>query len=161
LTSTKDDYISKKYISKKNSGLLRVFVYGTLKPGEENYQQYCAGKVLSAKKSYTLGKLFGLKEGYPGMTAGNKPVYGYLLEFADSKILFALDELEDYKPTRQKQENPYNRQEIEIYDLSGQTLGAAWVYLMTQGMAHQLGGFHLPDGWWSGYGISLEQNYEL
>jgi gamma-glutamylcyclotransferase (GGCT)/AIG2-like uncharacterized protein YtfP len=138
-----------------------VFVYGTLKPGEENYERYCAFKVLSAKKSYTLGTLFDLNEGYPGMTSGDNPVYGYLLEFADPKILFALDELEDYKPTRQKQENLYNRQQIEIYDLSGQTLGVAWVYLMTQSMAHQLGGVQLPHGWWSGYGISLKKNYEL
>jgi gamma-glutamylcyclotransferase (GGCT)/AIG2-like uncharacterized protein YtfP len=146
---------------KKISGLLRVFVYGTLKPGEINYQPYCAGKILSAKKAYTLGKLFDLREGYPGMTLGDTPVYGYLLEFADSEILFVLDELEDYKPTRQKLENLYNRQEIEIYNLEAQPLGTAWVYFMAQNMVRQLGGVHLPNGWWSGYGISLNQNYEL
>jgi len=27
---------------------IRVFVYGTLKPGEVNYQRYCEGKVIAA-----------------------------------------------------------------------------------------------------------------
>ncbi len=35
----------------KFSEELRVFVYGTLKPGEANYQKYCAGKVVEAKRA--------------------------------------------------------------------------------------------------------------
>lgn len=34
------------------------------------------------------------------MTLGDEKVYGYLLSFADSQILPALDDLEDYQPTK-------------------------------------------------------------
>ncbi|NJL11168.1 MAG: gamma-glutamylcyclotransferase [Calothrix sp. SM1_7_51] len=133
---------------KNNPGLLRVFVYGTLKPGEENYERYCGEKVTSATIAMTMGKLFDLTPGYPGMTSGDSPVWGYFLEFADGEVLTLLDELEDYQPTRQKSENLYNRQELEIYDQQGLSLGKAWVYLMTQELVNQLGGIHLPNGWW-------------
>jgi gamma-glutamylcyclotransferase (GGCT)/AIG2-like uncharacterized protein YtfP len=135
---------------KKNlSGLLRVFVYGTLKPGEANYQIYCDGKVVNATKAFAFGQLFDLPAGYPAMTLGNTAVYGYLLEFSSSDVLFDLDELEDYHPARSTSENLYNRQQIEIYDLQGRSLGWAWVYLMTPNFVGNLGGILLPDGWWS------------
>ncbi len=31
--------------------MFKVFVYGTLKPGEANYQKYFAGKVIEAQKA--------------------------------------------------------------------------------------------------------------
>ncbi len=75
------------------SGGVQVFVYGTLKPGERNYQRYCAGKVVEAQRAFTLGRLFALPMGYPAMTTGADIVHGYLLTFADLAILDALDEL--------------------------------------------------------------------
>jgi gamma-glutamylcyclotransferase (GGCT)/AIG2-like uncharacterized protein YtfP len=57
--------------------------------------------------------------------------------------------LEDYHPTRADSENLYNRQQIEVHDLKGHSLGWAWVYLMKEELATQLGGVFLPDGWWS------------
>ncbi|MBW4609100.1 MAG: gamma-glutamylcyclotransferase [Hassallia sp. WJT32-NPBG1] len=139
--------------------MLKVFVYGTLKPGEVNYQRYCALQVVDAKKAYTFGKLFALPMGYPAMTLGDSLVYGYLLTFADAKVLNNLDILEDYQPSRQMSENLYNRQETEIYDLQGRSLGMAWVYLMTQNQVCQLNGIQLhPDGWWSGCGLTVEHS---
>lgn len=141
--------------------MVKVFVYGTLKPGEANYQRYCAIQVVDAKKAYAFGQLFALPMGYPAMTLGDSLVYGYLLAFVDAKVLNNLDILEDYQPSRQRTENLYNRQEVEIYDLQGRSLGIAWVYLMTPQQICQLKGSLLQrDGWWSGCGLTVEHYKE-
>ncbi|MBW4564084.1 MAG: gamma-glutamylcyclotransferase [Mojavia pulchra JT2-VF2] len=141
----------------KFSATVRVFVYGTLKPGEVNYKRYCADKVVNAKRAIARGQLFALPMGYPAMTLEESKVYGYLLSFAESKILSQLDDLEDYQPTRQIRENLYNRQQIEIFDLQGLSLGWAWVYLMTPDQVRRLGGKPQPDGWWTGCGLTASK----
>ncbi|MEH1850746.1 MAG: gamma-glutamylcyclotransferase [Nostoc sp.] len=145
----------------KFSDLVRVFVYGTLKPGEANYKRYCAGKVVDVKKAFVQGKLFALPMGYPAMTLGDSKVYGYLLSFSNPKILNELDVLEDYQPHRQTPENLYNRQIIEVYEPQSRSYSWAWVYLMTLKQVEQLRGFLQPDGWWSGCGLTLEYSFEL
>ncbi|WP_422614226.1 gamma-glutamylcyclotransferase family protein [Brasilonema bromeliae] len=131
--------------------MIKIFVYGTLKPGEENYQIYCAGKVVNTTRAVAQGKLFALPMGYPAMTPGDSAVYGYLLSFENQDVLMALDELEDYHPDRDASENLYNRKQIETQDLQGNLLGYAWVYIMTEELAIQLQGIHQPNGWWSGF----------
>ena len=128
---------------------LNLFVYGTLKPGGVNYQRYCAGKAVEEKQAIAFGQLFDLPIGYPAMTLGERKVQGFVLTFADSAILSLLDELEDYDPNRMPQDNEYNRQPIETYDLEGQSLGLAWVYLMTLEQVQRLGGLLIPSNWWS------------
>ena len=124
----------------KKSDLLRVFVYGTLKPGEANYEFYCEKEVVDAKKACVRGELYALPQGYPAMTTGNDLVYGYLLSFANSEILNSLDELEDYHPQRLAWENLYNRTQVEIFDLESNSLGLAWVYFMNSTKIHQVKG---------------------
>jgi gamma-glutamylcyclotransferase (GGCT)/AIG2-like uncharacterized protein YtfP len=160
--------------------VVKVFVYGTLKPGEENYPKYCAGKVVETKPAYALGELFALPQGYPAMIKGDNQVYGYLLKFAHAEILNELDELEDYHPSRQNSENLYNREQIEIFTLESKieipslnqkswnqallekvSLGNAWVYLMSEHQVHQLNAVTKIDGWWSGNNISIEQSFLL
>lgn len=136
-----------------NSELLKVFVYGTLKPGESNYQRYCAGKVLEVQRAIALGQLFALPLGYPGMTLGESPVQGFLLSFPDESVLRQLDWLEDYEPHRPAELNEYNRRPIEIFNPAFISLGLAWVYLMTQEQVHSCDGVLLADGWWSGCGL--------
>lgn len=128
---------------------LRFFVYGTLKPGEVNYNLYCAGKVVEAKKAIAFGQLFHLPLGYPAMIPGESLVQGFLLTFVDPAILRVLDELEDYYPYRAAAENEYNRQQIEVYDLTRKTLGFAWTYLMTFEQVQQLQGVPLVSGCWN------------
>jgi gamma-glutamylcyclotransferase (GGCT)/AIG2-like uncharacterized protein YtfP len=132
------------------SNKLRIFVYGTLKPGEVNYQRYCAGKVIEEKSAMTFGNLFDLPLGYPAMTPGESIVHGFLLTFTDSTILSVLDKLEDYNSNRIPEENEYYRQEIEIYDLDRKSLGLAWVYLMNFTQIQQLGGMIISSGCWRG-----------
>ncbi|TAE96697.1 MAG: gamma-glutamylcyclotransferase [Oscillatoriales cyanobacterium] len=127
---------------------MKVFVYGTLKPGECNYLRYCEGKVVSACPAIARGQLFALPAGYPAMISGEGRVYGFLLCFGDSAILPDLDALEEYDPERQPAQNEYQRQEIEIFDLNCQSLGTAWVYLMLPDRLRSLRGIFLPDGTW-------------
>ncbi len=138
----------------KFSSRLRVFVYGTLKPGEAYHQQYCANKLVSAKNAIAYGELFSLPVGYPAMTIGDNLVYGYLLEFSDANVLSALDTLEGYHPSRQKSKNLYNREQVAIFDLQGKKQTEAWIYLMTRHRVDRLRGKPQVNGWWSGVGIT-------
>jgi gamma-glutamylcyclotransferase (GGCT)/AIG2-like uncharacterized protein YtfP len=117
--------------------------------------------VLNAQRAFVKGQLFTLSVGYPAITPGENFVHGYVLSFADLNILNALDELENYQPTRQKSANLYNRQEVEIYDRQNLPLGQAWVYFMATERVDQLKGIPQPDGWWSGCGLIAQQSYEL
>lgn len=129
---------------------VQVFVYGTLKPGEINYQRYCAAGLVAAQRATTLGKLFALPMGYPAATQGNDCVHGYLFTFADVEILDPLDELEDYQPTRENAANLYDRQKVKVYNSQGLSLGWAWIYLMHPEKIEKFAGIYLPSGCWSG-----------
>ncbi|BAZ45287.1 AIG2 family protein [Chondrocystis sp. NIES-4102] len=128
---------------------LKVFVYGTLKPGEVNYPIYCGGKVKSQRTVYTYGNLYSLSLGYPAMTVGNNKVKGILLTFAESEILKGLDQLEDYQEERDNDLNLYYRNLIPIY-IDDQLLGEAWAYFMTAEKVKQYHGTLVESGWWSG-----------
>lgn len=131
----------------------RIFAYGTLKPGEENYSRYCQLKVVETLEAIAFGTLYHLPMGYPAMTTGSSPVYGYLFTFADLSVLQQLDWLEDYDPTRPPEANAYSRNEIEVFSLEHQPLGLAWTYRMRAEQAVQMGGIVLPGGNWSGEAI--------
>ena len=134
--------------------MLKVFVYGTLKPGEINYQRLCAGKVIEEKKAIAQGHLFALPFGYPAMTPGDGRVQGYVLTFTDPEVLHALDRLEDYHPERPLEQNEYNRQLIKTFNLSDEPSETAWAYLMSPDLVRSYGGIFLPSGWWSNCGDS-------
>jgi gamma-glutamylcyclotransferase (GGCT)/AIG2-like uncharacterized protein YtfP len=127
---------------------MKVFVYGTLKPGECNYSRYCEGKVVDAVPAIARGQLFALPMGYPAMVLGEGSVCGFLLSFAGGAVLADLDLLEDYHPQREPAQNEYQRQEIEIFDRHLKPLGTAWTYFMLADRVRSLGGIFLPDGMW-------------
>jgi gamma-glutamylcyclotransferase (GGCT)/AIG2-like uncharacterized protein YtfP len=137
---------------------LNVFVYGTLKPGESNFDRYCGNKVIASNRAYILGELYHFPAlGYPGMIHGTRRVHGFVLTFADAMILTNLDELEDYDPGRQTAENDYTRELVMTYTPDGIPSISAWAYFMTLvGVAapwehriSQWGGILVPDGWWT------------
>lgn len=130
------------------TAITKVFVYGTLKPGESNYQIYCQGKTIAEIAAYTRGQIYHLAPGYPGMTVGNNKVKGYLLSFSDSKILDYLDYLENYSENRATKLNDYYRQQIPVYSLSDESLGTAWCYLMTLEKVNLLRGKLLSSHNW-------------
>jgi gamma-glutamylcyclotransferase (GGCT)/AIG2-like uncharacterized protein YtfP len=127
---------------------VRVFVYGTLKPGKANYERYCGDRVLQSIPAQVKGQLFELSLGYPAMTSGETWVQGYLLNFASESALEALDSLEDYQPHRPEPQNEYQRTEIEVFDKEGRSLGFAWTYFMTLQKVQQYHGTWLACGEW-------------
>jgi gamma-glutamylcyclotransferase (GGCT)/AIG2-like uncharacterized protein YtfP len=153
--------------------LLKVFVYGTLKPGQASYQAYCLDKVIDARAAIARGQLFSLPAGYPAMTLGEGQVHGFVLLFKDHATLSQLDDYEDYQVGRSPQHNLYERRLIETFAPTGQfsygdtprfaaggrherrsfstgkSLGSAWAYLMSLEKVHHLKGTLLPEGQWN------------
>ncbi|UZQ55171.1 gamma-glutamylcyclotransferase [Trichothermofontia sichuanensis B231] len=135
---------------------LRIFVYGTLKPGEVNYD-YLQGQTFSICDAFTRGYLYYLPTlGYPALIPGKGTVYGTLLHFIGIDILAHLDALEGYSPDRPAVDNEYQRQQLEVYGLDGKSLGRAWGYVMVPEQVERLGGIFLPAGWWSGRGTKID-----
>jgi gamma-glutamylcyclotransferase (GGCT)/AIG2-like uncharacterized protein YtfP len=128
--------------------MLQVFVYGSLKPGEQYFDRYCAPYLTAMQEAIVYAQLYDLPMGYPAIVPGNHPVRGYVFTFEDPEVLNLLDELEDYMPDRPIEQNEYQRKEIQTFDLHQQPLGWAWVYEMTQEQAERLGGVILPEGNW-------------
>ncbi|NJK28417.1 MAG: gamma-glutamylcyclotransferase [Coleofasciculaceae cyanobacterium SM2_3_26] len=129
--------------------MLKVFVYGTLKPGKPNYCRYCEGKIIGLREATARGQLFYLPQlGYPAMMRGEGSVRGVVLHFEDAAILRVLDELEDFKPDRPPEENEYNRTKVEVFDLTKRPLGWVWTYTMFPEKIHELGGVPLVSGEW-------------
>ncbi|MGF1537686.1 MAG: gamma-glutamylcyclotransferase [Elainellaceae cyanobacterium] len=141
-----------------------IFVYGTLKPGEANYDRYCKGRVISETPAIAPGYLYALPAGYPAvvaidrvselraehMTLPLKPmVQGYRLQFRDSGCLRLLDELEDYSPKRSPHENEYYRCSTLLFTPNHQALGKAWIYLMEPRRVRGMAG-RLVQGPWTG-----------
>lgn len=128
---------------------LKVFVYGTLKPGEANYQHYCEGKVKTQTPAYTLGNLYALPFGYPAMTVGKNQVQGFLLEFSDPKVLSSLDRLEDYQEQRASNLNEYYRSLTLVYSFDDRPITQAWAYYMKSDRVRQYGGIEVVSRNWS------------
>ncbi|MEG3438022.1 gamma-glutamylcyclotransferase family protein [Pannus brasiliensis CCIBt3594] len=130
--------------------MLKVFVYGTLKPDGRYHSTYCGDKVRESLLACTRGELFHLvKLGYPAMTEGDNLVKGVLLTFHDESVLTRLDELEDYRSDRSPDENEYQRLKIPVYTLSGESLGDFWGYRMNRDRIALHGGVPVPSGWWT------------
>ena len=128
---------------------LKVFVYGTLKPGEANYNRYCGSLVQSQTVAFTKGVLYDLPLGYPAMTEGNNQVKGVLLTFTNSQVLSSLDRLEDYNPQRDSELNHYYRRLVAVYNLEKRLIAQAWAYFMTPEQVKQYQGTIVSSNWWT------------
>ncbi len=130
--------------------LIRVFVYGTLQPGEKFHQPYCNGWVVAAEPARAKGQLYHLRSlGYPGLAAGEDIISGSLLSFDRPAILERLDELEEYNPSRNASQNLYQRERTIVFKPNGAELGEVWIYRMALSRIQALGGIYLPEGRWS------------
>lgn len=141
--------------------MIKVFVYGTLKPGEVNYSQ-CDRWVIEACPAIAMGQVYQLPFGYPAMVANGKGiVQGAVLSFADSAILQQLDEFEQHDPDVFQRYCPrlspdahhYQRRAIGVFNPEGISLGSVWTYLMTSTQVLQIGGVLVPSGNWRGIDI--------
>lgn len=130
--------------------MLKVFVYGTLKPGERNYPFYCT-QALEVTEAIAYGKLYDLPMGYPAaIFPESNLVRGYVLTFYDTTVLQTLDELEIYDPNQPISQNLYQRNQIEVYNPNFNSLGKAWVYCMNQQQIDTYNGVLISNGWWAG-----------
>ncbi len=134
---------------------IRVFVYGTLKPGEKNYPRYCQGNVKHAQPAIAQGLLYDLCLGYPAMTPGEGWVKGVLLSFEDVSVLAALDELEGYHSDRNPEDNEYERSLIEVFTPDQEPLGESWIYWMPLPTIQRWEGTFIPNGDWSSEALKL------
>ncbi|MDC0833421.1 gamma-glutamylcyclotransferase [Geitlerinema sp. CS-897] len=131
--------------------MVRVFVYGTLKPGGRFHKPYCGDRVVATQTGKVRGKLYHLPPvNYPAMTTGDDWVEGVVLSFNDDLALAKLDELEGYQQHRPPSQNEYNRYEIDVFDLhdSSKSLGTAWAYFMSVERVRSFGGIWLKTGNW-------------
>ena len=135
---------------KPEPSTLKVFVYGTLKPGEANYARYCDGYVESQTSAYVRGVLYALPAGYPAMTEADNKVKGVLLSFKNSNILDSLDRLEGYRSGRASSLNEYYRRLVWVYSLSDDPIDKAWAYFMTLEKIKQYQGVLVSSNWWTG-----------
>lgn len=129
--------------------MTRVFVYGTLKPGEAFYQQYCAPHVVEAAPALAQGCLFHLPQGYPAMALGSGWVTGALLTLSSEAAIAPIDDFEDYDPTLSAADNLYVRQMHPVFSVERQPLGSAWAYIMAAERVRQYQGIPIATGTWS------------
>lgn len=128
--------------------MIRVFVYGTLKPGFRNHERWAAPHLLASEPATAAGDLYDLPAGYPGVVEGGGTVHGFVLTLPDA-VLASLDELEAYDPAAAVEENEYYRREVPVTLENGEIV-PAWIYFMTAERVRQMAGTLLPSGRWFG-----------
>lgn len=134
--------------------MIRVFTYGTLKPGEINHR-VCAADVVEVQPAIAIGRLYHLPFEYPAMTLEEKGiVQGYVLTFSQPEILAALDQFEQHDPETFQQVAPrqslddsqYSRLLLNVFTPHQTPLDPAWGYVMTRSQIEQLQGVPVPNG---------------
>lgn len=98
----------------------KLFVYGTLMRGFENYNKYLKDKVKEIKKEYTYGNLYHLiRESCPALIEGKEKIWGEIITFYDDgNVLSSIDELELY--FGDKHEIMYLREKREVFYENGE-----------------------------------------
>jgi gamma-glutamylcyclotransferase (GGCT)/AIG2-like uncharacterized protein YtfP len=143
--------------------MFKIFVYGTLMPGESHYPE----DVLNAVPAIAHGNLFHLPLGYPAMaipelerSGSSAPptttVQGVVLTFSNLDMLQRLDAYEQHDPVvfsrclpgLEIADHQYQRVEIPVFTHHHHPLGRAWAYGMTLNQIQRLGGVELPNGRW-------------
>lgn len=125
--------------------LNRVFVYGTLMTGRENFP-LVAPYVKKVTPAKSKGILYHLPYGYPAMVDGEGTVVGEVLELEKfSEVIARMDELEDSQPGGTH--NLYHRIVGQVTLDTGETV-SAYLYLWVDiGGLEELGK-KIPHGDW-------------
>jgi len=146
------------------SDLIKVFVYGTLKPGEVKHS-LCASQVEAARPAIAHGQLYHLPLGYPAMTLDEAgTVHGFVLSFSDPTILSILDDYEQHAPEYFQIHAPdlsleayqYRRLQIQTFDPDHTPRDLAWCYVMTYQQIQSLRGHLVSNGNWTRNWSNLE-----
>jgi gamma-glutamylcyclotransferase (GGCT)/AIG2-like uncharacterized protein YtfP len=112
---------------------LPIFIYGTLRAGQKNYEHFLAGRTVREVPASTCGELYlFLDPGgdrYPFLIPGIETVRGdlvYLEKNTWEETLSELDQLEDYHP--QTDSGLYLRRKKKVVTETGESV-VAWAYL--------------------------------
>lgn len=125
-----------------------LFVYGTLKPGERAFTDFCEPYLVASQPALAMGRLYHLPLGYPAMTLEPGWVQGILLTLSGPDCLRSIDAFEEYYPDRPEM-SEYQRDRHPVFDRHRQPLATAWIYTMTCDRVTVLGGQWLPLSYWS------------
>jgi len=111
---------------------VHLFVYGTLKRGEPNFERYVPD-ALTIEEAEMPGRLYHLPAGYPGLRLeGDGTVHGEAMTFADLPTkLRAVDPLETCDPAS-PETSLYRRDVYTIYLKPDRRPVPAWVYVYAQ-----------------------------
>lgn len=126
----------------------KVFVYGTLRRGEEN-AHYLRGAEAISLAAVAVGRLVDTGRGYPALVPDHDPgrkVIGELY-VVDADRLVTLDELEDYYGSGDSR-NEYDRIMASVETEWG--TAEAWIYVYAQ-PEDLSGGMTIEDGDWAQY----------
>ncbi|GBF07937.1 hypothetical protein DAERI_190070 [Deinococcus aerius] len=131
--------------------LTRVFVYGTLMPGERNADVAARGGRFEATPARLPGfrLLHLLPEAYPAVVPGepHEEVRGYVLTYPQDgwdRALHFLDTLEGVHETPPL----YTREQVSVTSEDGESV-SAWVYVYAlAARLHQPGVLPVPGGDW-------------
>jgi gamma-glutamylcyclotransferase (GGCT)/AIG2-like uncharacterized protein YtfP len=134
----------------------RVFVYGTLRPGQK-YHYLIEKHVVKAVPAFAEGKLYHLLEGYPALLLEKRAaqaengmrIRGDLLEISDlGKVLPILDELEDYYGPGDPR-NLYERITLPVFTGDGTAMsGIAYVFPSEKAEWLERNAIAIPSGDW-------------
>ncbi|MCL6634191.1 MAG: gamma-glutamylcyclotransferase [Peptococcaceae bacterium] len=131
--------------------LNRLFVYGTLLPGLENYNRFIATCRPKAFKARAKGIMYYLPEdGYPVVLEGEGEVKGVLFETRDMPVILPeIDEIEKYTGVESQSHLIREIKDVEIVD-TNETV-KAHMYLWPPSRAEWLKehGVVIPDGDWA------------
>lgn len=126
---------------------LPLFVYGTLRPGEQNFSRYLQPAVTKIQPGTINARLFSFAgDDYPFILPGPGLVVGELVDIQPAlwlKTLSAVDRLEDYDPQAEAS-SWYLRRQVSVRRGDGVAV-LAWTYYWNR---PETLGTLLPGGDW-------------
>lgn len=133
----------------------RIFVYGSLREGFENYEKYLKGKVSDITPGIVQGKLFHIADrGYPALLEGTNDVHGEIMTIKENyeDILKTLDDLECFYGDSMIS-NEYDRKKVDVFNAITKQKERLPVYFFNtkNPEADQLQLILIPDGDWKKY----------
>jgi len=122
-----------------------VFVYGTLRPGQKNFNRFLFGRILASVPATVTGRLYFVPDGgYPYLLPEAGRVAGDLMDLDPryrKETLRDLDALEEYDP-QDEAHSVYLRRQTEAVLADGR-LTTAWVYYWN---CPDINGIWIPSG---------------
>lgn len=106
---------------------MKLFVYGTLRPGSTAFEKYLQQYCLNSQDAYIYGSLYQMKDRtFPALLAGNRMIRGVLFELCDDFDWKNLDLYEEYIAENHV-DNLYNRSLSKVFTRNDEEVDA-YVY---------------------------------